>query len=109
MIGYLRTAFLSCLLMLPFVFGSGLAWGATPDEIDAAIDKGQKFILSQQNPTGQWEKDLKRVGTGEDWAHQQGDSFGGFTALATYALLASGQSPTSPEMVKAIEFLRTAD
>jgi hypothetical protein len=82
---------------------------ATPDEISAAIVKGQTFLLSQQKPTGQWENDLKRVGNGENWQKMQGDTFGGFTALATYALLASGEEPASPAMTKAIDFLRHAD
>jgi len=99
----------SGLLVFLFGFSSVAVKGATPDEIDAAIDKGQKFLLSQQKPTGQWENDLKRVGNGEDWPKMQGDTFGGFTALATYALLASGEKPTSPEMSKAIDFLRHAD
>jgi hypothetical protein len=104
-----RRSFSFCAGLLLIVLSSVSGSAATPDEIDTAIEKGQKFLLSQQKPTGQWENDLKRVGTGEDWGHMQGDTFGGFTALATYALLASGQSPTSPEMSKAIDFLRHVD
>lgn len=82
---------------------------ATPDEIDVAIAKGQKYVLRQQRPTGQWEKDATRVGTGHDHKNMQGDTFGGFTAVSTYALLACGAKPTDPQMAKAIDFLRKAD
>jgi hypothetical protein len=85
------------------------AHGATPDQIDDAISKGQKYLLGLQKPTGQWETGLSRVGTTHAWETMQGDTFGGYTALATYALLASGMSTTDPPMVKAIDFLRRAD
>jgi len=91
------------------MFASTTGSGATPDQIDNAIAKGQKFLLGLQKPTGQWENDLKRVGTAHNWEKMQGDSFGGFTAIATYALLASGEDANDPQIAKAIDFLRTAD
>ena len=39
----------------------------------------------------------------------QGDSWGGFSALATYALLASGENPQEPKIKEAIAFLEKAD
>ena len=39
----------------------------------------------------------------------QGDTYGGYTALGTYALLASGESPNDPRIKAAVEFLKQAD
>jgi hypothetical protein len=82
---------------------------ATPANVNAAIEKGQKFLLSLQKPDGGWEKDAHREGTAHNWEKMQGDSFGGFTAVAVYALLASGYNPQAPEIIKALDFLRKAD
>lgn len=66
-------------------------------------------MLGLQRPDGGWEKDAHREGTAHNWEKMQGDSFGGFTAVAVYALLASGYSPQSPEIIRALDFLRKAD
>lgn len=81
----------------------------TPEEINAAIEKGQKFLISVQTPAGSWETAPKRIGKAHDWEHMQGDSYGGFTAVACYGLLASGYSAQAPEMAKALDFLHKAD
>jgi len=86
-----------------------LARGATPERVDQAIEKGKKFLYSQQHPTGHWEKDPQRKGTKHDWQHQQGDAYGGYTAIATYALLAAGESPQDKRIAKAVTFLEDAD
>ncbi|MDB5291423.1 MAG: Prenyltransferase/squalene oxidase, partial [Phycisphaerales bacterium] len=39
----------------------------------------------------------------------QGDSFGGFSSLAVYALLAAGEDHNDPRLAKAIDFLAKAD
>ena len=83
---------------------------ATPKRIDDAIAAAKAYIYSQQHDGGGWEKDATRVGTDHaSYAQMQGDTFGGYTALATYALLASGESPNDPRIRSAIEFLKTAD
>ena len=61
-------------------------FAATPDEIQLAIEKARGFLYSQQQPGGQWEKQDKRRGNSHDVGGMQGDTFGGFTAIATYAL-----------------------
>jgi hypothetical protein len=81
----------------------------TPEQIDATIEKAVKFIYSQQKPDGRWEEVEHRVGDSHAWQEGQGDSFGGFTALATYALLTAGEKPDEPRMAKAISFLEKAD
>ena len=90
------------------------ARGATPQEIDAAIKKGRAFILSQQREEGRWEHDDKRVGENHaDHPKMQGHAWGGFTAISTYALLASSEDPTKelkdPKIAKAIAFLKKAN
>src|SRR5688572_17526529 len=81
---------------------------ATNAEIDAAIARGKKFLYSQMKVKGRWEKDAKRdpKQSGHQWEKMQGDSFGGYTAIATYALLACGESPQKEEMKAAIDFLQ---
>lgn len=85
------------------------ASAATPEEINKAIEKGVAYIYAQQKPGGHWETSDKRVGIAHDWGNQQGDSFGGFTALSTYALLAAGESPQDKRLTAAIDFLKHAD
>jgi hypothetical protein len=82
---------------------------ATPDQINDAISKAQQYLLSQQKAGGRWEPDAARVGDAHDWATLQGDSWGGYTAMATYALLASGVSTNDPHIVQAVDFLKKAD
>jgi hypothetical protein len=89
---------------------SRAATAATPEQIDAAIEKGKAYVFSQQLPAGRWEKDAQRVGTDHaSWVGRQGDTWGGYTALSTYALLAAGESPSNPKIKAAVEFLKRAD
>ncbi|MDB5303130.1 MAG: A-macroglobulin complement component [Phycisphaerales bacterium] len=99
-------------LLLAVLFASFAgtpARGATPAEVDAAIEKAKAFIYSQQKANGHWEPDNGRVGTKHNHDKMQGDSFGGFSSLATYALLAGGEDYKDPRLVKAIDFLAKAD
>ena len=82
---------------------------ANPASIDDAIKKGVAYIYSQQKPGGHWEETATRIGIGHDWGKTQGDTFGGFTSLATYALLAAGESPQDKRIAGAVEFLKKAD
>src|SRR3954470_2341826 len=82
---------------------------ATPMQIEEAIRRGREFLLSQQGDEGRWEKDPKRVGNKHDWQNQQGQDFGGFSALATYSLLASGSKIDDEPIERAIKFLKAAD
>jgi len=82
----------------------------TPKNIEAAIEKAKAYLYSIQRQGGRWEKDPGRVGDEHSqYINMQGDTFGGYTALATYALLASGESPNDPRIKSAIEFLKQAD
>jgi hypothetical protein len=81
----------------------------TLEGIDAAVQKAVAFIYSQQKPDGRWEQADRRVGDAHDWEKMQGDTFGGFSALATYALLTAGEKPDDKRMASAISFLEKAD
>ena len=104
----LRRLVLRVTLIATLLF-CGKAPAATPDQIDKAIEKAQKYLLDQQKGGGHWENDEQRVGTGHEWGKMQGDTFGGFTSIATYALIASGVSLNDPKMVAAVDFLKKAD
>jgi hypothetical protein len=80
-----------------------------PEKVDDAVKRGVAWLYSQQKPTGQWENDLKRNGTGHDWVEMQGVSYGGYTALCVFALLEAGEKPGDPRLEKAVAFLRTCD
>ncbi|HSZ56146.1 MAG TPA: hypothetical protein VK797_10825, partial [Tepidisphaeraceae bacterium] len=82
----------------------------TPANIDAAIFRAKQYLYSVQHEGGHWEKDSVREGTSHLlYMKMQGDTFGGYTALATYALLASGENPNEPRIKDAVQFLKHAD
>jgi hypothetical protein len=84
-----------CNLVLP-----ASSHAATPQQVDAAIQKGKKFLRSQQKPDGSWEP------TGPPAPRD--DQQGGNTAMATYALLAAGDSPQEEHIKKAVSWLMSA-
>jgi hypothetical protein len=81
--------------------GPSSAGAATPEQVQAAIEKAKKFIYSRQKPDGSWDDPAPPVKGHVQW--------GGRTALATYALLAGGESYQEPRVAKAIEWLIKAD
>src|SRR3954464_14924625 len=105
-----RRRLVACVLVAFAAGAQGAARAATPAEVDAAIAKGKQFLYSLQRPEGRWEPDAQRKGNSHhEHPKMQGSAWGGFTALATYALLASGENPQDPRLAKAIEFLKGAD
>jgi hypothetical protein len=79
---------------------------ATTKEVDDALARARKYIYSQHKD-GSWEKSPKQVEKSED--KLTGSQWGGLTAVATYALLASGDTPNSdPRLAEAVEFLKRA-
>jgi hypothetical protein len=84
---------------------------ATPQQIDDSIQRAKSWLYSQQSQ-GTWEKTQKREPTSADRSSGQSitdGQWGGTTALATYALLAAGESPQEPRLQQAIDFLKKAD
>lgn len=77
--------------------------------MDAAIEKAKRFIYRHQSMEGRWETAPSRIGDGDDWEKMQGSTYGGYTALCTYALLAAGESPNDPRIKAAVDFLKHVD
>jgi hypothetical protein len=107
----LTSALIATIVSILMAFPGTTARAATPEQIDGAIKKGVDFIYSQQQKTGgRWEKPEKRVGDEHNtWPEFQGDSYGGFSSLATYALLAAGETPKDKRVADAVEFLKKTD
>ena len=106
-----RTSYVaaSLVLIVTLSWAGPLARAATFEEVDEAIAKGQAFLFSKMKSSGRWEPDPRRHGDGNEWHLMQGGTWGGYTAVATYALLASGVRPQDERIQPAIEFLKTAD
>jgi hypothetical protein len=84
------------------------SFAATPEQVDKALEKAKAFLYSKQKPDGTWEDAPQRDPKG---GHHDvtGWQFGGLTAVATYALLAGGESPQEPKLQKAIAFLKNTE
>ena len=71
--------------------------------VEAAIDKGKAYLYSlYQEQAGRWPEGTAVADAGIP----DGVNFSGRTALAVYALLATGESPQDPRLKQAIEWLR---
>jgi hypothetical protein len=84
------------------------ARAASPADIQAAIERGKKYLYGIQKD-GNWEllpaPDPKfTAGFGPE-----NNQYGGLTAAATYALLASGEPFTDPRIQAAVNFLRKTE
>jgi hypothetical protein len=81
-----------------------IARPAPPEQCDASIKKAIDYLYSQQKD-GLWEVkgELQGVAGNMD---SNGMHYGGPTAIATYAMLAAGESAQDPKLQKAIEFLK---
>jgi hypothetical protein len=84
-----------------------IARGATPEEIDAAILKGQQFLLSQMK-NGNCETVPEMVKDKPEPNGVTGWQWGGLTSVATYGILASGVKPSDPRIAPTIEWLAKA-
>ncbi len=76
------------------------------ERIDHAIESAKAYLYKTQRE-GKWEEVPKPI-EAENYS-VQGPQWGGLTALATYALLASGENAQSPRLVPAVQFLVKAD
>src|SRR5947209_6066804 len=86
--------FLGCTLLAAPARAQGKATLA--DRVHNSINKGERYLLSQQWPEGDWEK-----------AEGYANHVGGITALATLALLNAGVPDADrPRVEKALSYLR---
>jgi hypothetical protein len=98
------------IFALTCLCGGAPSNAATADQVQQALEKATNYVYSQMHGDN-WEIVPSRAetGAGVSVASIKGNEWGGATALATYALLAAGESPQDARLAKAIEFLRTAD
>ncbi len=68
--------------------------GVTKEEVENAIKEGVKFLIHEQQATGAWSEDFNN------------EAPTGVTSLVTLALLTAGESPKSPHISRALDFLR---
>jgi hypothetical protein len=84
------------------------ALAATPAEVDAAIEKAQKYLMKLMNKNGNWEE-VQKPQVGEKGVTDlKGQQWGGLTAITTYALLASGMDAQT-DLKAPVDFLLKAD
>jgi hypothetical protein len=96
---------------LLLVLGQPSLRGATPEEIDKAIKKGQEYLYTRQGKDGTWEMaSHPELNSGRNpQINYKERLWGGLTAMSAYALLASGENPQSPKLKPTIEFLYKAN
>ncbi|QNN24251.1 DUF4159 domain-containing protein [Planctomycetales bacterium ZRK34] len=92
------------LLLLLAVGPIAPASAVTDEEVGKAIQQLVEYLYKKQNAQGHWD-DAER-GEGN---HSEGLQYGGTSALATYALLAAGESYQKPQMKRAINALANFD
>jgi hypothetical protein len=85
--------------------------GVTPAHVQRAIEKAQAWFLAHQNKEGNWEEVQRpeHPKDGEGITDLRSRQWGGLSSLATYALLASGMDPRTPQMQRATGFLLHAN
>ena len=99
--------FPACVVILVAVLiPTDASHGATPQQVESAIKRGVDWLFARQKDNGTWEEVMQP--DGPDW-DVKGRQWGGLTAIATYALLASGQSPQNEKLLKPIAFLKQAE
>ena len=99
-----------CFVFIALLLMPATLRAATPAEIQTAIDKAKAYLYSQQVDGVRWEPDPVRKGDTHDyWNSPQGDSWGGWTTLSTFALLVAGEKQTDPRLGKSIQWLRETE
>jgi hypothetical protein len=81
-----------------------LCRAATPEEVQNAVDKAERYLYSQQK-RGNWEgakRNNKIVSPAQDQP-------GGLSATAVFALLSAGENPSNPKLASAIRFLESTE
>jgi hypothetical protein len=93
------------IVVLILIFPARFALAATPSDIQSAIERGKQYLYQTQKD-GNWEVVPAPDPTIDGGYRVENMQFGGLTAIATFALLASGDDAQKPELVKAIAFLK---
>jgi hypothetical protein len=98
------------LLCLLLAASPGRAEPPTPKQVDAAIKKGVAWLYSKQQQQGDWEQKDAPEGEikGKDRNQPTGGQWGGYSAVATYALLDCGEPWKDERVKRACEWLYKA-
>jgi len=104
----------SCMIGLVATSGALPASAATPQEVQKAITNAQIYLLSHRGKAipGTWElvaSPKLEPAAGDRVVSLTSTQWGGLTAIATYALLASGEDPRSDQIKPAVDFLLHAN
>jgi len=80
---------------------------ATPRQVEESIRRAKEWLYGRQQRDGTWES----FGTPQGGPMESPDAgqWGGTTAIASYALLASGERPQDRRVAAAINFLKRAN
>ena len=94
----MRTTVLLAALLLVAPAAAQAKKEALAERVKRSIDKSIEYLRANQRANGSFETDLAAA-----------NIHGGWTALASLALLNAGVSPKDPAMTKSLEFLRKLD
>lgn len=99
------------ILMLLLLAGTAAPAAAlTDEEVERRINELKLYLYERQSKdTGGWYYGNYHSGPEQDNEPEKNKNLGGPTALATLALLVSGESSQDPRLVKAINYLRGLD
>ncbi len=100
----------ACLALgLACLWLASAARAATPQQVDKAIKRGVEFLYARQNDKANWES---TPGPDRDARKEPSDprngQWGGYSALATYALLDAGEPWHDKRVRDAVEWLNKA-
>jgi hypothetical protein len=81
------------------------ALAASPDQVNAALDKAKAYLYSKIKPGHFWEEvpEMDEKAGNHD---VKGRQWGGYTALSVYALLASGDKETDAKLRPAVDWIK---
>lgn len=104
----------SCVIGIVVVLTARQAFAATPQQVEKAITNAQKYLLAHRGKAipGTWELAAEpklEPAAADRIVSLTSTQWGGLTAIATYALLASGEDPRSDELKPAVDFLLRAN
>ena len=83
--------------------GASITRAASTEQIDAAVEKAIQYLYSQEKE-GSWDPDASQ--NANERLTEKGMHHGGLTALATYTLLAAGESAQDARLARSIGFLK---
>ena len=91
---WILTTLLLVTFVLPGLSRAATTGGATPEQVEQAIEKAKAWLYSKQE-NGNWDNEPP----------PQKDQRGGMTAFVVYALLAMGESPQDEKLKQAIDWM----